>query len=109
MSRCNEFARSRQSSAASHVSGANNLLSNTISERDMIEKTENKIKAIYFSWKNEHKQKAAKLVRALTKIELFYLVSSHNYLACPELMGNRERQLCLENFVCSALEGAYAQ
>ena len=74
----------------------------------MIAKTETKIKYIVTNWINGNKKEAAKKVRGLTKIELFYLVSSHNILVCRELIGNKEKQCSLENFVCNALEGVYS-
>lgn len=71
----------------------------------MKEKTEVKLRAIYSNYVNGNKKEAAKKVRGLTKIELFYLVSSHNILAIIDLMGNHERKISFENFICNALEG----
>ena len=73
----------------------------------MKESTERKIRVIYAGWSNGNNKDTAKLIRSLSKQELFYLVSSHVVLAIPELLGSKERQISLENFICNSLEGFY--
>ncbi len=73
----------------------------------MKQQTERKIQFIVNNWQNGNEKDAAKKVNSLTKHELFMLVSSHNQLACPELIGDKHARICLENFVCNSLEGMY--
>ena len=73
----------------------------------MKEKTERKIQYIIDNWVNGNLKEAAKKVNSLTKIELFYLVSSNNKLACPSLIAAKNTVVRLENFVLQALEGGY--
>lgn len=71
----------------------------------MISKTEIKILTIFNAWKIGNHERAAKRIRALSKVELFYLVSSHVVIAVPELLRDRKRALCFENFICNSLGG----
>lgn len=73
----------------------------------MKEKTERKIQYIVDNWVNGNLKEAAKKVNSLPKLELFYLVSSHNKLACPGLIAHKNTIVRLENFILQALEGAY--
>lgn len=69
-------------------------------------KTENKIRSIFSAWKAENRELAATKIRRLSKIELFYLVSSNKLTAVPELLHDRKRAMCFENFIGNSLEAA---
>lgn len=76
----------------------------------MREAHERKIRSIYGNWMLGNKKDAAKKVRGLSKLELFYLVSSNLYTALPDFADGedtRRHRLLFENFIGNALEGLY--
>jgi hypothetical protein len=69
--------------------------------------TENKISTIINLWINGNKKDASQKVKRLSKVDLAYLLT-HNFLVYPDLIGNKEKRGCLENFVINSLEGMYS-
>jgi len=74
----------------------------------MKQSTENKLARIYTKYTNGNKWEAARMVRGLTKLELFYCVSSNNVLVIDEFIDNSNLRYSFENFICNSLEGLYS-